>query len=144
MSYENLFFACVIALKIHALKIKVTVDLEKRLCSVIILFCFVSYSKNFRSGDFRLIIFLFSVFSYLNFFMNQTNVVNIFPPIAQLCFLPINTHTKPTIPPFALTKGQRSKRQINSVDSIELHCYTLPSTQHHSFFRNLPLYSTLL
>ena len=144
MSYENLFFACVIALKIHALKIKVTVDLEKRLCSVIILFCFVSYSKNFRSGDFRLIIFLFSVFSYLNFFMNQTNVVNIFPPIAQLCFLPINTHTKPTIPPFALTKSQRSKRQINSVDSIELHCYTLPSTQHHSFFRNLPFYSTLL
>ena len=70
MSYENLFFACVIALKIHALKIKVTVDLEKRLCSVIILFCFVSYSKNFRSGDFRLIIFLFSVFPYLNFFMN--------------------------------------------------------------------------
>ena len=28
---------------------------------------------------------------------------------------------------------------INSVDNTKLPCYTLPSTQHHSFFRNLPL-----
>ena len=27
---------------------------------------------------------------------------------------------------------------INSVDNIILLCYTLPPTQHHSFFRNLP------
>ena len=26
---------------------------------------------------------------------------------------------------------------INSVDNTKLPCYTLPSTQHHSFFRNL-------
>ena len=34
------FFAYVIALKVHALKIKVTVDLEKRLCNVIMLILF--------------------------------------------------------------------------------------------------------
>ena len=55
---KTYFFAYVIALKIHALKIKVTVDLEKGLCNVIVLFCFVSYSKNFRSSDFCLILFL--------------------------------------------------------------------------------------
>ena len=49
----------------------------------------------------------------------------------------------------ALTQGWRSKRQpfnslrwpiyvINSVDDAKLPCYTLPSTQYHSFFRNLP------
>ena len=27
---------------------------------------------------------------------------------------------------------------INSVDNTKLSCYTLPPTQHHSFFRNLP------
>ena len=27
---------------------------------------------------------------------------------------------------------------INSVDNTKLPCYTLPPTQHHSFFRNLP------
>ena len=27
---------------------------------------------------------------------------------------------------------------FNSVDSTKLPCYTLPPTQHHSFFRNLP------
>ena len=27
---------------------------------------------------------------------------------------------------------------INSVDNSKLPCYTLPPTQHHSFFRNLP------
>ena len=48
-----------------------------------------------------------------------------------------------------MMKGQRSKRQIlnslrwpiyviNSVDNTKLPCYTLPPTQHHSFFRNLP------
>ena len=50
---------------------------------------------------------------------------------------------------FALTKGSCSKRQlwnslrwpiyaINSVDNTQLPCYTLPPTQHHSFFGNLP------
>ena len=27
---------------------------------------------------------------------------------------------------------------INSVENTLLSCYTLPPTQHHSFFRNLP------
>ena len=31
---------------------------------------------------------------------------------------------------------------INSNDNTKLPCYTLPPTQHHSFFRNLPLCST--
>ena len=30
---------------------------------------------------------------------------------------------------------------IKSVDNTKLHGYTLPPTQHQSFFRNLPLYS---
>ena len=30
---------------------------------------------------------------------------------------------------------------INSVDNTKLPCYTLSPTQHHSFFRNLPLCS---
>ena len=53
---------------------------------------------------------------------------------------------------FALTKGERSKLHlrnslrwsiyvIGSVDNTKLPCYTLPPTQHHSFLRNLPLYS---
>ena len=51
---------------------------------------------------------------------------------------------------FVLTKGSRSNVNfrnslrwpiyvINSFDNTELPCYTLPPTQHHSFFRNLPL-----
>ena len=43
----------------------------------------------------------------------------------------------------ALTKGQRSKRQLlNSfqwpikIIKTKLPCYTLPPTQHHSFLRN--------
>ena len=50
---------------------------------------------------------------------------------------------------FALTKSQRSKRQlrsslrwlfyiINSVIKTKLSSYTPPTTQHHSFFRNQP------
>ena len=31
---------------------------------------------------------------------------------------------------------------INSVDNAELPCYTLPPTQHHTFFRKLPLFSS--
>ena len=47
----------------------------------------------------------------------------------------------------ALTKGLRSKRQLSksfnsnstsftSFDKIKISCFTLPSTQHHSFFTN--------
>ena len=50
---------------------------------------------------------------------------------------------------FVLTKGSRSNVNfrnslrwpiyvINSDGNTELPCYTLPPTQHHSFFRNLP------
>ena len=50
---------------------------------------------------------------------------------------------------FVLTKGSRMNVNfrnslrwpiyvINSVDNTELPCYTLPPTQHHSFFRNQP------
>ena len=56
-----------------------------------------------------------------------------------------------------MTKGKRSKRQlwnslrwpiyvVNLVDSAKLpfYMYTLPPTQHHSFFRNLaPLFILL-
>ena len=56
---------------------------------------------------------------------------------------------EPTIPRIALTKGSLSKCQplnslrwpiyvFNSVDNTKLPCYTLPPTQHHSFFRKLP------
>ena len=48
-----------------------------------------------------------------------------------------------------MTKGLSSKLQlwnsllrptyvIDRVDNTGLPCYTLPTTQHHSFFRNLP------
>ena len=78
-------------------------------------------------------------------------LVTIFPVVALLHFLHIDTHTKPTISPIALTKGQRSKRQllnslrwpinlINSNNNTKLPCYTLLriATQLHSSFRNLP------
>ena len=73
-------------------------------------------------------------------------LVTIFPVVALLHFLHIDTHTQPTIPPIALTKGLRSKRQllnslrwpinlINSNDNTKLPCYTLLpiATQLHSF-----------
>ena len=47
MSYDSFFSAYVIALKVHALKIKVTVDLEKRLCNVIMLILFHKLFKEF-------------------------------------------------------------------------------------------------
>ena len=54
---------------------------------------------------------------------------------------------------FALTKSQRSKRElrsslwwlvyaINSVVKTKLSSYTPPTTQHHSFFRNYLFYSS--
>ena len=33
---------------------------------------------------------------------------------------------------------------VNSVDRTKLSCYNSPPTQHHSFFRNLPLYIILV
>ena len=57
--------------------------------------------------------------------------------------------TQLTISLIALTKGQRVNRQpfnslrwpsyvYNPVDNSKLPCYTLPTTQPHSFFRNFP------
>ena len=53
--------------------------------------------------------------------------------------------TQLTISLIALTKGQRVKPSYvyNPVDNSKLPCYTLPTTQPHSFFRNLPLYSSI-
>ena len=69
------FFAYVIALKVHALKIKVTVDLEKRLCNVIMLILFHKLFKNFRPGDICLIIFLFLVFPHLNLLRSRPTLL---------------------------------------------------------------------
>ena len=76
-------------------------------------------------------------------------IVTIFPPIAQLHFLLINTHTTHNSSNFSDEGLLHSKCQlfnsiqwpiyiINSVNNIKLPCYTLPLMQHHSFFRNLP------
>ena len=77
-------------------------------------------------------------------------LVTIFPPIAWLHFLQINTHAthnssnrcdeRLTLESSALNSLQWPIYIINSVNNTKLHCYTLPLMQHHSFFRNLPLY----
>ena len=75
-------------------------------------------------------------------------LVTIFPPIAWLHFLQINTHATHncsnrwdeglTLKTSALNSLQWPIYIINSVNNTKLHCCTLPLMQHHSFLRNLP------
>ena len=39
---------------------------------------------------------------------------------------------------FENLQGGQFNYVINSIDSTNLPCYTLPQTQHHGFYRNLP------
>ena len=75
-------------------------------------------------------------------------LVTIFPLIAWLHFLLINTHTTHnssnhcneglTLQTSAFNFLQWPIFIINTINNTKLHCYTLPLMQHHSFFRNLP------